>query len=201
MEGPGGEFGLKSGALLTAEQLEQLQKQAYEEGFEQGKSAGFEYGHKEALVEGRKLLEQRVQQFDELMQVMDQPLKILDEQVEKELVELVIAMVRQLIRREVKVDPGHIIGVVREALGVLPVSSRSVRLVLNPEDAGLIRQVFDVTDKELGWTIMEDPVMARGGCKVLTETSQIDATLESRLAALVAPLLGGERDEDSGEAD
>ncbi len=73
--------------------------------------------------------------------------------------------------------------------------------MLNPEDAGLIRQVFDVTDKELGWTIMEDPVMARGGCKVLTETSQIDATLESRLAALVAPLLGGERDEDSGEAD
>jgi len=45
-------------------------------------------------------------------------------------------MVRQLIRREVKLDPGQIVGVVREALGILPISARNIRVVLHPEDAG-----------------------------------------------------------------
>ncbi len=186
----------QGGSLLTADQLEQLQKEAWQEGFEEGKKAGFEYGHKEALTEGRERLRQSVERFDALMATLDRPLRQLDDQVEQELVTLVIAMVRQLVRREVKSDPGQIVGIVREALGVLPVSSRNVRVVLHPEDAALVREIFDLSEGDLGWKIVEDPVLTRGGCRVLTETSQVDATLESRLAAVIAPMLGGERDED-----
>jgi flagellar assembly protein FliH len=56
-----------------------------------------------------------------------------------------------------------------------------------------------VSEAELAWKIVEDPVCARGGCKVLTGSSQVDATLESRLAALINSLLGGERDVDASE--
>lgn len=184
------------GSLLTADQLEQLQKEAYEEGFEQGKKAGFEYGHKEALTEGRERLRRSTERFDALLTTLDRPLQELDQQVEKELVALVIAMVRQLVRREVKSDPGQIIGIVRESLAVLPVSARHVRVVLHPEDAGLVREIFDLSEGDLGWKIVEDPVLTRGGCRILTDTSQVDATLESRLAAVIAPLLGGERGQD-----
>ncbi|OOZ37000.1 flagellar assembly protein FliH [Solemya velesiana gill symbiont] len=182
----------KPGKLLTADQLEQLQKEAYDEGYEQGKKAGFECGHKEGLVRGSEQLKQ----FDELMQTLNTPLRQLDEQVEHELVELVVSMVKQLVRREVRADPGQIVGVVREAVAVLPVASRNVRLVVHPDDAAMVREVYEVGEKELGWKIVEDPQIARGGCRVMTETSQVDATLESRLAALVAPILGGERDLD-----
>ena len=134
--------------------------------------------------------------FEALVSSLDTPLKQLDDQVERELVELVISMVRQLVRREVKADPGHIIGVVREALSILPVSSRNIRVLLHPEDAVLVHQIYEFSETELGWKIVEDPVLARGGCRILTDTSQVDATLESRLATLVAPLLGDERDLD-----
>jgi len=107
-----------------------------------------------------------------------------------------LAIVRQLVRREVKTDPGQIVGVVREALGILPVASRNVRVVLNPDDAALVREVYALSEGELSWKIVEDPVVARGGCRVLTETSQVDATLESRLAALIAPLLAAGRSVD-----
>ncbi len=187
----------EGGSLLTAEQLEQLQKQAYEEGYEQGRKEGFKFGHQEALEAGRKLMQDRVAQFDALLEMLDQPLKALDDQVERELVDLVIATVRQLVRREVRTDPGQIIGVVREALSILPVSARQIRVVLHPDDAELVRQVYDMGDKELGWQIIEDPVLQRGGCRVVTDTSQVDATLESRLAALIAPLLGDQRDQES----
>ena len=184
------------GSLLTANQLEQLQKQAYQEGFERGKQDGFEYGHKEALIESRDEMRLRLGQFEALLGALDTPLKQLDDQVERELIELVISMVRQLVRREVKADPGHIIGVVREALAILPVSSRNIRVLLHPEDAELVRQIYEFSETELGWKVVEEPVLARGGCRILTDTSQIDATLDSRLAALVAPLLGDERELD-----
>ncbi len=185
--------------LLTADQLEQLQKDAYQEGFEQGRQAGFEYGHKEALVQGRQRLKEQVECFEALLTTLDTPLKQLDDQVERELIELVISMVRQLVRREVRTDPGQVIGVVRESLAILPVSSRNIRVLLNPEDASMVREIYELSENELGWKIVEDPVLAQGGCRIVTDSSQVDATLESRLAALIAPLLGGERDEDLGE--
>ncbi len=189
------------GSLLTAEQMEQVQSQAYQEGFEQGKKDGFEYGHKESLVEARKGLIEKAEKMDQLMSALETPFKELDEQVERELVSLTISMVRQLVRREIKADPAQIIGVVREALALLPVSARNVRLVFHPDDAKLVREVFEVSDKDLAWDIMEDPVLERGGCKVTTDTSQIDATLESRLAAMITTLLGGDRNRDESDTE
>lgn len=185
-----------SGSMLTAEQLETLQKEAYQEGFELGRKEGLEAGHREALESGRKEVAGVVQGVERLMTTLETPLKELDEQVERELVDLVISMVRQLVRREIKMEPSHIIGIVRESLSILPVSSRNIRLHLHPEDARLVREIYDMGEKEQGWSVVEDPVLARGGCRVVTETSQIDATLESRLAAMVTHLMGGERDED-----
>ncbi|HHH38311.1 MAG TPA: flagellar assembly protein FliH [Sedimenticola sp.] len=182
--------------VLTAEQLEQLQKQAWDEGYEQGRKEGFEYGHREALIQGREEIRQKMGRFDLLMETLEAPLEQLDDQVEQELIELVIAMVRQLVRREIRTDPGQIVGVVREALSILPVSSRQIQVLLHPEDAQLVREIYAIGESEPGWRVVEDPVLARGGCRVVTENSQIDATLETRLATLIAPLLAGERGQD-----
>ncbi|MCU7931196.1 MAG: flagellar assembly protein FliH [Candidatus Thiodiazotropha sp. (ex Codakia rugifera)] len=177
----------------TAAALEKIQKQAYEEGFEKGKQEGFEFGHKEGLTQAQRDLNHYTSQLDKMLNTFEHPLRDLDNQVERELLGLVIAIVKQLVRREVKSDPNLIIGVVREALSVLPVSSRNVRLLLHPEDAELIKEVYALGDTEVGWSLIEDPVINRGGCKVVTDTSQIDGTLESRLTSLIAPLLAGAR--------
>jgi len=183
-------------SLPTAAQLEEIQEQAKVEGFEQGRKEGQEYGHREGLEEGRSALREKLAQLDTLIAGLQQPFADLDDQVEREIVTLVINMVRQLVRREVKTDPGYIIGVVREALGILPVSSRNIRVFLHPDDAGLVREAYALSDTEQKWQLVEDPVVQRGGCKVITDTSQIDATLNSRLNTLIAPLLAGEREED-----
>ena len=182
---------------ITAAELEELQRLARDEGFEQGRREGQEYGHREALEESRQALKERLERFDGLLNALDRPFEELDDQVEREIVTLVISMVRQLVRREIRSDPGHVIGVVREALAILPVNARNVRVMLNPEDAGLVREVYNLGEVEQKWQIVEDPVVQRGGCRVLTETSQVDATLESRLNALIAPLLAAERDQDA----
>jgi flagellar assembly protein FliH len=185
-------------ALPTAAQLEQLHRKAYDDGYERGCTDGFRFGQQQGREAARAQIAESVGRIEELLTGLDQPFRALDDQVEREVVSLVVAIVRQLVRREVKTDPGQIVGVVREALSILPVASRNIQVLLHPEDAALVREVYALSAADLNWRIVEDPVIARGGCRVQTETSQVDATLESRLAALIAPLLAAGRSADAG---
>ena len=104
-----------------------------------------------------------------------------------------MTVVRQLFRREIKQNPTHVIGVVREAIQLLPIASRNVRVHLHPDDASLVRDTLSTTEGDLAWSIVEDPLTARGGCRVTTDNSQIDASAESRLNAVIRSIVGDER--------
>lgn len=174
--------------LLTAAQIEQVQQQAYEEAY----AAGFEEG-RAAGVEQAKA---KVKELERLLQALGKPFEELDDQVEQELVALAISLVRQLVRRELRADPGQIIAVVREAMGLLPVASRNIRVHLHPEDAALVREALSISEEDRTWSIVEDPILNRGGCKVTTDYSQVDASLETRLAQFFAQVFGGQRESD-----
>lgn len=177
---------------MTARELEEIHNQARREGFEQGLKQGREAGGQEFM--------QRLQLLDSAMQKLAKPFEQLDESVEQQLVQLAMLVARQLVRRELKADPAQVVGVVREALAALPVGARDVRLALNPEDAAMIREVLSLQEGDHAIRVVEDPVQSRGGCRVLTETSQIDATVESRLNAVIANTLGGLRSTDGTES-
>ena len=170
---------------LTAGRLEELQKDAYEEAWQKGHADGMAAGHKD--------LQRRVDRYDELMRALCRPFDELDESVETQLVELSMAVVKQLFRREIKLNPSHVIGVVREAIQLLPIASRTVQVHLHPDDAVLVREALAPAEGEPAWTIVEDPLIARGGCTVTTENSRIDATAEARLQAAINAALGEER--------
>jgi len=179
--------------VLTAQRIEQLQQQAYQEGFEQGREEGRAAGLEEVKAQAERL--------SAVCELMAHPLEELDEVVENQLLRLVTVIAQQMIRRELKSSPGEIIAVVRETLALLPVASREVRVHLNPDDAAIVREVLAPPEGERGWTIIEDPVITAGGCRVLTDMSRVDATVESRLQALVNGLLGGERQNDQPQSE
>ncbi|HHB12232.1 MAG TPA: flagellar assembly protein FliH [Chromatiales bacterium] len=176
--------------LPTPEEIERIQRQAYEEAYAQGLEAGRQAGEEAVRA--------RAAELAAVLRSLARPLEALDERVESELVHLVVAVARQLIRREIRTDPGHIVAAVREAVGVLPSSDATVHLHLHPEDAHLVREALTGEQDEGLWRIVEDPALTRGGCRVTTEVSQVDATLERRLAAVAAQVLGGERADDAG---
>ena len=177
--------------LLTAEKIAEIQAQAYQEGFSQGRKEGFEAGNSEVSA--------RAHQLNTLMGALNEPFKQLDAQVEQELLALVITLTRQLVRREMKHESGEILAVIRQTMSALPMAARDVRLHLHPEDSALVRESLALSETEPSWRIVEDPVLTRGDCRVVSEASQIDATLENRLNALIASMLGGERARDRQE--
>ena len=176
---------------MTARQLEEIQEQARLEGFEQGVKEGREAGTREFV--------ERVQHLELLIASLDKPFEELDEAIEQQLAQLAMIVARQLIRRELKSEPEQIVGVVRDALAALPLAARNIRLSLHPEDAVLVREGLSLQQGETSIQVVEDPVQTRGGCQVLTENSQIDASVESRLNAIIANTMGGMRGSDEEE--
>ncbi|MBS4052431.1 flagellar assembly protein FliH [Methylomonas rivi] len=199
--------------VLTVDEIEAMQKQAYDEAFEQGRLQGFEQGSKQGFEQGQKqgfeagqkkgyeesqhLLQKQLAELNRLLESLAEPFKHLDEEVETELVKLVIAIASQIIRREIKLDPGQIVGVIREAVSVLPLATQKITLNLHPEDADLVRSVLKLDENPPPWRLQDNPLITRGGCTVETDVSTVDATLEKRLAAVIAAVLGGDRQQDA----
>lgn len=188
-------------ALVTAEMLQQLREQARHEGYEEGLKNGHRDGLAQGLAEGRSKIDQELQriraELDTILNGLALPLAAMDEQAEQALVQLAMSVARQIIRRELRAAPGQIVAVVREAVQLLPMSRQTIRVFLHPEDAALVREVFALdAGAEHSWQVLDDPGQSRGGCRVLTDDSTVDASLDSRIAAVVAHVLGGERSED-----
>lgn len=184
--------GDRAPGLMTAEQIERIQNQAYKEAYE----AGFTKGRNEGMASGKAEIIRNGQLLDELLESLARPFEILDDDVMQQIVSLSASITRQLVRRELKMDASQIVGVVQEALAVLPVGSRDVKVCLHPDDLQVMRETFSRSEAERSWVLVADPGLSRGDCRVLTDTSLIDATLEKRLAAITSQLLGGERETD-----
>ncbi len=171
-------------------------KQGQEEGQKNGFAEGFEKGLAEGRAEGKREQIQQVELLKSLIAQMTMPLKDMGEELHSELLSLSVAMAQQLVRREIQVDPGEIIPVITESLALLPSHSRDVVVHVHPEDATLIRKLLsDVTD-DADWSLQEDPLLTRGGCRIESLNSSVDASLESRLAGLMASHIGGKRHGD-----
>lgn len=179
--------------MLTAEAIEKLQEQAYAEGRAEGLQKG--------LDEGRQEIQCSVANLEAIINKLNQPLEDLDEEVVGQMVTLSLSIARQLVRRELRIDPAQVVAVVRETISSLPVAARNIRVLLNPEDARLVRDALSVSGSEQRWEIVEEPIMKRGGCKVITDTSRIDASMEARLTAIATNLLGGDRKCDDAGTD
>lgn len=186
--------------LITAEQIEKIQNDAYQEAYEKAYKEGLEKGYKEGVSSGEAYIRENTDSLKTIITKLAYPLEDLDEKVVEQLVELSVIIAGQVIRRELRIDPGQIIAVVRECVTALPIAARNINFYLHPDDARLVRETFSIDDmSEQVWSIKEDPVLTRGGCRVETQNSKIDATVEQQIKRIVANLFGGEREEDDGE--
>jgi flagellar assembly protein FliH len=176
----------------AAAAAEALARSARQENEARGYEAGL--ARAQTQMQGQLAeLDARVKQLDSVLQLMGRPLQELDADVEKMLLQLTLAVGKQLARRELRIDPAQVIAIIRESLGQLPSAARDIRVHLHPQDAAIVRERLTAPANERAWTVVEDPTLSRGGCVVRTENSQIDARLESRINTVIASALGDER--------
>jgi len=196
---------------LTAADLEKIRKDAYQEGFDQGKSEGsaaghkegFDKGHQEGLESGKQQgLEegsatgQQLKQAEvdetlkQLRGVMDQlldPIRIHDDEIEEALLNLVLAISRSVIKREMSLDSQQISAVISDALALLPPTASNIKISINPSDIDSVSAIVESISGD-AQLIASDNILP-GGCKVETLHSLIDFTIEKRFQKTVQQML------------
>lgn len=173
--------------MISADALQKIKEQAQAEGFEKGKQQGLQA----AQIE----IDQKTKILNNMLKQLCEPLESCGQKTQQELLELAFAISRQIVRRELKQDPTQMIAIIRESLKLLPIGSKNIKILLNPEDALVVKDVLSLGDSPSDsiWKLVEEPSMERGGCLVKSDNSNIDASIDKQVAVLFSRVAGGQR--------
>lgn len=145
-------------------------------------------GREEGLRAGRAEVAQECQRMKELADSYANALDNLDFRLADMVLELALDVARQVIAGELAVHPERILAVVKLALNQMAETAREARLLLNPEDAALIRPHLEqILDKDR-LRLVEDARIVRGGCLIETNQGDLDATLQARWRQVIQVL-------------
>lgn len=196
---------------LTAEDLENIRQEAWNAGLEEGRTAGYREGHEaghkagydkgqiEGLAQGlktgearayddtRAAVEDKMQRFDMILGELLEPIGRHQDEIEAALVNMVVALSRAVIHRELRMDSSHIKRLVHEALDLLPDSAEQIRILVNPADIEWVNQVVAPLDTPA--KVQSSVTVQPGGCTVETRFTLIDYTVEKRFQKAVQALL------------
>lgn len=167
--------------LPTARELEQIEQQVHDEGYQAGYKEGRERGYAEGMQQATETI-RHLQELSVLLQSQS------DERVIRELTGLALDVARQVIQQSLNVQPELLVGMVREAVGSLPVFNQAAHVILNPQDAALLREQMGEQLAHSGWKILEDVRMERGNARLETSNSEVDASLAARWQRVTAAM-------------
>jgi flagellar assembly protein FliH len=163
-------------------------EEARKEGYSIGHREGFQEGQREALAQ----MAPRIAAMEQLIAGLKSDLGRLDQELATDVLQLALAVGRNLVGNALHARPEIVQDCVEQALKQLAQNYGPVRLVVNPLDSELVRGVLETAQLAGGWSLKADERIARGGCRVETAAGDIDATLQTRwhraTAALGQPL-------------
>lgn len=186
----------------TAEEIEAIRKAAYEEGFlqgldegqlkgyeeglekgtEEGQKKGYEQGLNEGLQEGRDIIQQQLESWQSLNASLQEPLSLVETELEKEVTQLAVALARSVIRTEVQLNENIIFEALKSGLKVLPIRENGYQINLHPDDLKLLKQHFsDAEIEQHNWILVENGGQSRGGCEIVTDSNAVDVSIERRV--------------------
>jgi len=170
----------------TAQQLEEIERAAYEEGWARGHADGYTQGYSD----GAAVVRDQAGRLRGLVERMARPLSELDAEVERMLVALALDVGRRLAQKALREDPTLVVGIIHDAIAALNGPNRNVRVHVHPEDATLLKETLTLPGEISEWRLIADAELARGDCRIVTDSTQIDARLDTREAGLAKALLG-----------
>jgi flagellar assembly protein FliH len=168
-------------SLPTAEDIERLQQQAAQEGFK----AGHEEGYKAGYEMGRQAAEADVRQFSDLLESLSGELQRQDERLARELLDLALAVAKQMLHTALDVKEGLVLDVLREAVNSLPALSGHMRIMVHPDDLKFVSEFLAAEHVHLSARAMADPRIERGGFRIETSHSEMDGELHVRWQEII----------------
>ncbi len=196
--------------LPTAEELENIRREAYNAGLEQGLIEGRQQGHKESFAQGHSegleaglkdgkeqgielgkaeglalgqvQIDSAVTRLNQLAQLLQSRIQERDAALPEVLVQLVESLCRQVVGSELKMGAAGIGLVLEQSLALLPEGSHNVRVFVSPADYALLAS-SPLAQGELA--LKEDSNLQAGDLRIQTEHSLVEYQSQERLTELV----------------
>lgn len=178
--GPSDEAAIRA-ALPTAEELERLHQEAWQEGY----NLGLEEGRKAGFASGAQAGEHYARQLKSLAEALDAGRLRQDERVAQEVLELALAVANQVVRAALRVKPELLLGAIREAMTALPAMDSHHRIIVHPEHAEMVRDWLAREHGHLSWKVVEDAQLEPGSFRFESAHSELDGSLRTRWQEIV----------------
>lgn len=153
------------------ERLAQLTENARQEGYAIGLQQGYAEGNQQARQE-HGVNQEAITHIANSMQVA---LEVNQEQISQDLLRLALDIAKSMLKSSMEVNRAVVIPVVLDAMQALPYVQKPAKIIVNPDDAAIIRQ--ELAEEIKGtWQVVENAEIERGGCRLETGANQVDAT-------------------------
>lgn len=173
--------------LPTAEELEGIYLQSQKEGFDKGYADGLE--------KAKGIIQERVNILNEITNVINDPYESIVEDVAVSIKKLSLIIAGHIVRRELTIDESHVMAAVKKSIDIFSGLTHTISLYLHPSDVDIVKELLSIRESS-NIQIVEDITITRGGCKVETPGSTIDATIEGQLREISSEIIGGSRSDD-----
>ncbi len=162
--------------LPTAEDVERIHQDAWQEGYQLGQA------------EGRQLGEAFSRQAAALFQSLAQEKLQQDQVLAEEVLQLAIAIAQQVVGTALQLNPQLMLKTVQLALAQLPTLSGHPKLVVHPTDAAIVKEWLTHEHGHLNWRVVEDDAMGPGGFRIESGQGELESSLPTRWQETVAAL-------------
>jgi flagellar assembly protein FliH len=176
---------MDAGARAEFEQTLAVEvRRSFDAGREQGRAEGRKAEHDAQAPAQAAAEELRVRQAAELLQSFTEERDRYLHLVEREVVELALAVAARILRREAQMDPLLLTGAVRVALGQLSASTQ-VRLRVPPAELDLWTETIALLPKvSVKPTVVSGEGMRLGDCLIETDLGTVDLGIRSQLGEI-----------------
>ena len=203
---------------VTVEELEQIRKDAFEEGktqgYEEGKKQGYDdgynegntkgyqeglaqgnedgflQGHNEGVESGQKVVLEQVERFRYLADALANPLRQVDKDVTDEIAYIISRLVKVITKKEIAKNADFLVKSIEKAISILPNAKKGATIYLNPDDLSVVQAALGSEYmQQQHYQLVEDPALEVGDVKVSNEESLIDWRIDDRIDALLNDFL------------
>ncbi|WP_144212057.1 flagellar assembly protein FliH [Shewanella donghaensis] len=157
----------------------------HEEGQQKGYASGFNQGRIEGQQKGKDSIDEQLNSIIAPLSAMKSLLEEGHSQQIMQQQDLILDLVRrvsiQVIRCELTLQPQQILALVEETLAAIPDDPTAVKIHLEPSAVVKLKEL--AADKIQQWTLVADSNISAGGCRIVSDKSDADASMETRLNA------------------
>ena len=121
----------------------------------------------------------QLRRFEDIVQRLGEPIRALERPVEEAVIALALEVARWVIGNEITMSRDHLVRLVRDAVGRVPIDVGPPTIMVHPADAELIRALAPDLEAK-GLPLVGDETIEPGGCLIVADGAEGAAVKDRR---------------------